>query len=168
MGDPESVRFPEVTKSKLQTRTFWAFLKCSENDIDLTVGLHRCLVDFTCRNDVSRSQLGKERVIEDAELRKHNLYRNMAAGLRAEFSVFTVRAFGWLCSSAQGFLDKLRRHGFPRDNVSSSLQIIQDLTKRISVAVHRYNGDAYIRGASNSQGAVPGAADDRHDVIFDF
>ena len=119
-------------------------------DIDFTVGVHRVLLDFTCRNDVSRSQIGRESVLQYAERRKVQHYSDMAKAVHAQLSVFMMRAFGGFCKSSLDLVEVLRRHGVPRDSLCSSKLVLHQLCQRLSVMVHRANGNAYIKGVAKS------------------
>ena len=72
-------------------------------DIDGFLGMNRFILDFTCRNDVSSSQLGRD-IVGIAERNKIQHYRDMAIGLRATFVPFVTLAFGGFSPAAMEFV----------------------------------------------------------------
>ena len=115
-------------------------------DLDITLRLKRVLADVTVRCSTSKSP---DAVLEQANRDKEK-YKEKAREAGAAFVPLAFDAFGGSSKEAEAFIQRMGREGVPRDSNVSVQQVIRTLWQEISVAIHRFNGQAMLRGVRGS------------------
>ena len=99
-------------------------------------------------------------VLEAANKEKTKKYKEKAAEAGAAFVPLAFDAFGGVSNETEAFIQRLGKEGVVRDSDMSKQQVIRTLRQEISVAIHRFNGKAMVRGVRASVKRVAGAGDD--------
>lgn len=129
----------------------------SRPDIDGWLGMRRYLIDVTCRNDVSCSQIGRD-ILAAAEQDKIAHYQDMAIALRATFVPFVTLAFGGFAPTAVDFVRRLRQFGLSRDPLLTPRDVTRLMCRKIAISIHRANADMYLAGIACSLRPLPAGA----------
>ena len=116
-------------------------------DLDITLRLKRVLADVTVRCSTSKSP---DAVLEQANRDKEKKYKEKAREAGAAFVPLAFDAFGGASKEAEAFIQRMGREGVQRDSNVSVQQVIRTLWQEISVAIHRFNGQAMLRGVRGS------------------